>query len=201
MAVAQVDVYNMALSAIGITELVATPTEASLAAQVCTVWYEKVRDSVMKAAPWSSLFATARLALKSTRDNDQPWQPTDPTPGYLYAYALPSDFLHPRYLTTYERFDLVSMADGQRAIMTNQELALMNYTKQGTDPSTWDPGLLDAVVFGLSAHIVKPITGKTSDMSVYFNLASAKISGARQVDAMPVGQMVETTPGWIQARG
>lgn len=201
MAVAEVDIYNMALSAIGVTSTVAMTTENSLEARVCSTWYEQTRNSIMRAAPWSSLKAAARLALKATRDDDLSWEPTDPTPGFTYAYNLPSDMIHPRYLTSFAKFEIASTADGRRALMTDQDLAILIYNRLVTDPSVWDTGLVTCIVQALAARIVKPLTGNTTDLSPYVSLAQSELAGARQLDAPFEGtRMVEVLPEWLAAR-
>lgn len=201
-AVAEVDIYNMALSFIGVTTTVAATTEKSPEARTCSIWYERVRNAIQRAAPWSCLKATARLALKATRDPTLDWASTDPTPGYLYAYNLPSDMQIPRYMVDFSMFELSTMQDGSRCLMNSSANALLIYNRRVTDPSAWDEGLITAISAGLAAKIVKPITGKTSDLSGYLQLASQELIGARLLDAPYSGvPMQQPLPEWLQERG
>ena len=202
MATTLLTVWNQALSALGSTERVDDPAESTVAAQQCTIWYETVRDAIFKAAPWPELKAFSRLAVLATRENDEDWIATDPMPGYNYAFGLPSDMIRPRFISTYEKFEL-GLVGTTRALMGNSETPILCYTKRVTDPSQWDVDLLGAVAFGLAAHIAKPVTGSDSNLSNMFTLADEKIRSARANNANmeSTGQMNEPIPDWLAARG
>src|SRR5690606_39709181 len=91
MAQDLVTLYNLALSVAGITSGVDSPSEASPEAEQCRLWFEPVRNLILRAAFWPSVKGVKRLGLLATRDTDQDWTSSDPFPGWLYAYALPSD--------------------------------------------------------------------------------------------------------------
>lgn len=201
MAVDQTLIYNLALTAIGSTGSVDIYSEHSPEADICNLWYEQVRDQVQRAAPWSCLKGAFRLPLKSARDNDNPWQSNDPTPGWLYAHGLPSDFLWPRYLSDWTPFERATLTDWTQVIVSNNPNPLLIYTRRSTDPSQWDVDLQQAIAFGLGAHICKRVTGSTSGVQVAFSLANDKIMVARANDANIAGWQAESTPEWIQARG
>jgi hypothetical protein len=201
MALSSLDIANLGLSALGVEDSIASFSEASVEAAVCNRWYEPVRDLVFRAAPWDALEAHSRLATMSTRDDDEDWVLTDPTPGYLYAFSFPSDMIRPRYLTTYERFKLTTV-NGSRAIVTNIETPILCYSKKITDPSQWDIDLQHAVVYALAAHICKAVTGKDSDLQNMFSLAKDKIDSARMhSDNNSQDQPMQSVAPWISARG
>src|SRR5690606_12762983 len=100
------------------------------------------------------------LAL-STERGDAPWAANDPAPGWRYAYALPSDFLAPRYLSDYAQFDLGVNALDQRVLYTNSHQPILRYTKRQTQPGLWDVDLRSAIVFALAAHIAPKLTGSS----------------------------------------
>ena len=63
--------FNLALNAIGARNNVASPTENSREAQVCSLWYPVVMGQVLSAAPWPELTARCqapRLAAVSIAD-------------------------------------------------------------------------------------------------------------------------------------
>lgn len=200
MATDVVSIYNRALSALGTTSSVTTPTEVSREAEQCNLWYEKVRDTVFSAAPWSSLSAFKRLALLAERDPDLAWTSSDPDPRWLYAYGLPADFLRPRHLSTYTQFEL-SVVGTVRALVSNEPNSILAYTRRVENPELWGVELEDAVIFALAAHIAKPLTGKDSDLRNMFQLAQEKILVARTNDANMHNSSVEHIPDWIGARG
>jgi len=195
-------VWNQALSALGQTERVDSPTENGIAAQQCNIWYETVRDAIFKAAPWPELKAYFRLATLAVRDEDETWVAADPIPGYARAFTLPSDCIRPRYLSDYAKFEL-GLISGQRALMANGESPILCYTARVEDPSKWDVDLLAAVSFGLAAHISKAVTGNDSALNNMFTLANEKILSARVNNANmeSLGQVSESIPDWLGARG
>lgn len=88
---ADVDIANMALSHLSISRTIQSldPPDKSAEAQACAFWYPKMRDWLLKIAPWD--FAQACLALA----ND-----TTTFPGWKYAYQYPADCLQLAAVTT-----------------------------------------------------------------------------------------------------
>lgn len=199
-ATAEVDIYNMALSALGTTSSVATVDEDSREAEQCSIWYEPVRDQIFRAAPWPRLTGFKRLALSVERDQDEDWVATDPDPKWQFAYALPADYIRPRYLNTYVQFE-ESMVGDLPVLVTNAETPILTYTRKLTRVDLWDPDLTQAVAFGLAAHIAKALTGKDSDLRNMFELAQEKILNARVNAANSRNATNESVPDWIAARG
>lgn len=199
MATSEVEIYNLALSAVG-TGSVSATTEASREAEICRLWFGTVRDHVLRAAPWPSAKAHARLAVLAERDDTLAWVDGDPDPGFMYAYAAPSDMLTPRHLTDYSRFTL-SVHGDVKAIMTNTEDALLYYTRSQTNISLWDVQLQMAIVFALGAMIGMPLHGKPSRVKTAQDQANALILQAREGEANTDNNEIDTVPSWLVARG
>jgi hypothetical protein len=100
----EVQVYNLALNAVGERSNISSPTEQSRPAEVCRLWYSPVRDQILSAAPWPEATKIAYPALLATADDDDTWLETEPRTGYQYVYAMPSDALRPRYMSDFSRF-------------------------------------------------------------------------------------------------
>lgn len=200
----ELQIYNRALDAVGARSDVNSVNEESRRAEVCRLWFSPVRNLVLRAAPWSSARAHARLALLKERDDTLEWQPDDPAPGYRYAYAVPSDMIAPRYLTTFERFELGLYFNGVTdalAIMANVATPILTYTKLQATTGLWDDGLDSAVTFALAAHICMPLTGKTSRVDLLLQQANNRVIDARLQDANASDVQFDTVPDWISARG
>jgi hypothetical protein len=201
MALIDLDICNMALSALGIEDSLSSLSEVGVAAEQCNRWYGLTRDLVLRVAPWNSAKAYSRLALLSERDNSANWVATDPEPGYLYAYALPSDFIWPRYFSDYTRFTMGFVGDSP-ALMTNTESPILFYTKRQEQVQLWDVGLQHSVAYTLAARIAKRLTGKDSDLQNMFALANELVNTARAENAnAQMDQLQESIPDWISARG
>lgn len=90
VALADVDIENMALSHIGVSQTITGPTDQSAAAQVCGFWYPKMRNWLLQSAPWN--FAYTDTLLTADGPNT--------LPGWAYAYQYPNDCLQPIAVTT-----------------------------------------------------------------------------------------------------
>jgi hypothetical protein len=200
MAFNQLGIYNQALSAIGTRTLVSGLSENSREREVCDVWYETVRDSVLKSARWSGLRTVARLALLTERDQDEDWVATDPDPDWSYIYAAPSDLLQPWYLSNFDRFSM-TVRSGARAINVNVADPILLYTRRETDPGLWGVDVYQTVANSLGAAIAKPLTGKRSLANDLLQIANMQISQARESAANEDNIPVDAMPDWFIARG
>lgn len=196
----EVQVYNLALNAVGERSNISSPTEQSRPAEVCHLWYSAVRDQVLAAAPWPEATKIGYPALLATQDDDDAWLETEPRTGYSYVYAMPSDALRPRYMSDFSHF-LYTSYDGQRALHSNTENAILAYTSRLENIALWDPELQMAIVYGLAANIAMPLTGKPSRAKALAERANELITMARVSAANSNNEFYESVPDWIAARG
>jgi len=195
----EVQVYNMALNAIGARNNVSSPSEQSREAEVCRLWYSSVRDQVLAAASWPEATKFARLAVSTTQEI--PWSAGAPRPGYAYTYGLPTDNLHPQYLTTYEQF-IIARGDYNTTLLhTNTPNAILAYTYRNEVVSSWSAQLQMAIVYGLAAYICMPLSAKTQRTSAMLNQANKLILEARESSANWNDEVLDVLPEWIQGRG
>lgn len=195
----EVSIYNLALNAIGARANISAPSENSREAEVCRLWYPVIRDQVLSAAHWTSCKSFKRLALLS--EFEETWDDTDPEPGYTYAFGLPSDLLYPRYLTDFSRFSLSRQASSGRRLSTNSSTPILVYTSRNTGIASWESSLQMAVVYGLAANIVMPLSGKAQRANLMIQRANDLIANARELSANESEDPVQSLPDWIVARG
>lgn len=204
MAESEVEVFNKALSAATTRSFVSATTEESREAEVCRTWYPTVRDQVLRAAWWPSTKKWARLGLLAERNFSNDWVIDDPGPQWKFAYALPSDMIAPRHVSTYGRFttELYSPASGNEvvALMTDEEDVILQYSKRQTNTKIWDASLDMAITFGLAAFITAPLTGKLELAQDNERKANDLIFRARENIANAQVEAYETVPDWIAAR-
>lgn len=205
-------IFNLALNSIGSRSDVSSVDERSREAEVCRLWYPIARDTVLQAAFWPGTKAFARLSVLAER-TDVPWTLNDPEPGYRFAYAIPTDLIQPRYLTTMERFTTGLMPAGNpndlmpegtdqvRALFAQTEGAVLIYTKSQTVPILWDPQLALAIAFSLAAYISMPLHAKVARAKEAAQMANDKILQARISAANSEENQYESIPEWISARG
>lgn len=89
----------------------------------------------------------------------------------------------------------------QRIILTDQELALLSYIKQITDPNVMDPLFIEAWVKVLGAGLVMALSGDKSLANGLVSLANNDIMEARKVDGNEGLTINDVTPDWIRTRG
>jgi hypothetical protein len=200
MANALVSIYNLALSSIGTRGMLSLPTDARREAEICNLWYEPVRDQVLRAAPWSSCRKTAALALYAERDFAVDWTSGDPEPPWQYTYTLPTDFLYPRHLDDFGAF-IMGVEEETRVIYTNAEEPILTYTFRQTVPPAWDQDLYMAIVQGLAAHIAMPLMAKAGREVNALEKANMAILRAQVKAANENNVEYESVPDWLTARG
>jgi hypothetical protein len=196
----EVQVYNLALNAVGERSNISSPTEQSRPAEVCRLWYSPVRDQILSAAPWPEATKIAYPALLATADDDDTWLETEPRTGYQYVYAMPSDALRPRYMSDFSRF-LFTSFDGKRALHSNTPSAILAYTSRLENVALWDSGLQMAIVYGLAANICMPLCGKPARAKALADKANELVMSARVDAANSNNETYESIPDWITARG
>jgi len=218
MAQSQVALYNLAIAACGGDYTVSATSEESIPAETCELFYENVRQTVLRAAYWPCAKRHVRMTKAAARDaetgydsnTDADWQTSDPEPGYAYSYTLPNSMLRARYLSTFEVFSLGWEEEGDHAIIscnsggvTADDAPILCYTKDVTDVTTWEADLYQSVAYGLAAHIALPLTGKTTKADTLFTLANSFILMARANSANEMAHLrnVQQMPERLQARG
>lgn len=200
MVATKLDVFNMACHAVGTRDDIATINEVTREAEVCRLWYDKVRDQVLRAAYWSSAKSYKRLALAKERDPEVAWATDDPEPGFLYAYTAPEDMLAARFDSTYARFTVGNYNEAA-AVFSNTEDMILFYTMRQENVALWDAQLLMAVGYALAAHIAMPLHGKPARARQAAEQANGLIMEARVSNANLENNQLDTIPEWIAARG
>lgn len=161
-----VGIYNMALSRVGVSKVVGSPTEASAQRRACSRWYEHSRDFVLRDFPWN--FATRSIQLATS---------TETFLGYQYVYGYPADAVNvlgvadvnglrhsldyvlsfperiPFYPWRYA-WKVVSHSNGtSRLIVTDLPEAYAIYTQQHTDTESFPPDFVSCLAWKLAANI------------------------------------------------
>lgn len=199
MSYSQLQLFNLAVDAVGGTGTIATINEVSREAELCSRWFGPVRDKVLRAAHWHSAKKFARLSNIAERTSDT-WVPTNPTPPYLHGFATPSDMAHPRFLTNYARFDFSVFDENNHMLSTDTESPVLCYTAR-ISPQLMDDGLANALILALAAHICEPLNGATNKARMRLEEANAAIMAARDQNAEMSHQPAAHIPDFISARG
>lgn len=182
MARAKEDIYNVALAKIGSTPI-SDPDGSAKGAEYCTIFYDPIREEVLREHPWN--FATKRVALALAAD--------EPEFGYDFAYTLPNDCLFFRHLgeDDSDEDEYIWIVESGE-LLTDMEDAYGIYTRDVTDPNDFDSLFVGAFSTRLAAEVVaamKPQDGNKRKMlwEMYERiLASAKIANTKERRKKPV---------------
>jgi len=199
MITSELQIYNLAVDAVGGTGTIATVDEESREAELCRRWFAPTRDQVLAGAHWASAKRYKRLALLTERAGDT-WVSTDPSPGYGYAFSCPADLLAPRYLSDFSRFDFHRLDDTNTVISVATEDPILTYTSRIT-PVQMEHNLAMAIMAALAAFICSPLTGQTNKGRMLLQEANEAIMRARQETANYAQQPQAHIPDFIAARG
>lgn len=196
------DIYNLACSQVPTRASIQDIGEDSVEADACNLWYENSLRAVLRAAPWPFASGYASLAVVKTRDWDAAWEfATSPPPEWGYEYALPANCIRPRFLTSFERFDL-SARNNSHTLVTNGTPAILAYTKFEPNVSMWDDHFVLAVSKALAANITLKLSGKTNRARNNLEEANELIRQARASAAndADLGRY-DSAPSWFAVRG
>lgn len=195
-----VTICNMALGNIGITQTIENLDDNNERARVCKLYYEHVRDQLIRGMEpnWAQAF----VALAPVSG--------DAPPGWQYQYRYPTDCLYAKRVTDENGarqqvnypYQTDTVADpppipfeiradsgaSGRIIVTDQPDAYLWYTKRVTDTNDFDPEFTMAMAWSLAAAIAIP-------MKVNAQVAQFASNNARQmVGEAAVGSESEAQP-------
>jgi hypothetical protein len=174
------DLCNQALVRMGYAKgRVGNLYDGSQAAKKFLDVYAQTRDELLRSFDWG--FAQRNIALtllKSAPVNGYipptMWNPaTNPPLPWLFSYAYPGDCLKIRLVKATSLFvpnfdpqpNQPSMANDnsytppQRVILSNIPNAVMVYTGQITDPTTFDTGFVESLAAALGRHVTPALMG------------------------------------------
>lgn len=191
------NLFNQALTTVGHAADVTDPTAKSRSTDLLNLWYSVARRAVFTAAYWPSLRKTARLSLAATRDTGEAWVGTNPPPGYINAYAYPSDMLQPQFMEDYSPFKLGRLG-ASRVINTNTPNPILNYTVDEENLTLWEPDLYRAVIWSLAGCINMAKNGKMQLTEKLERQTLALISQANVIAANAEDEYFDSIPSfWV----
>lgn len=156
-----VQICNMALGNIGISQTIASLDEKSKEAATCKRYYEQARDELLRDLDWPFATRYVTLALVAEAPNSA-W-------GYSYRYpqdcekvrrVLPTDI----YITDQsysDPFVIASDAAG-KLVYTNTNVAQAEVTARITDPTLFDSKFVTALSWLIGAKIAPSLSGNNA---------------------------------------
>lgn len=184
-----VSICNLALMRLGHNPI-ASLSEDSKAGIACNANYEPVRDALIESHPWNFAIKRDELAQDATA----------PEFEFAYRYTLPADFL--RLIRTEDEsgsiFTENRIENGY--LLTDAGSVKIEYVAKITDPNTFTPLFVDVLAAHLSAALCMWLNDNQSAAQKLEEVAAAKLSLARSVDAMQGTPRDFITDEWIVAR-
>lgn len=154
-----IEICNLALSRVAVTQAIASFTERSKEAEQCRVLYPHLREVVLQEFPWP--FAESIVALASLGS---------PAPGWAFRYRYPADCLKIRNIVQ-PGFRRALSSDmeipyqigydaGGRVIHTDQPEAVCRFTFKVEDSTFFDALFVEALAWRLAMDLALPLTSK-----------------------------------------
>ncbi len=169
----EVEIYNLALSHIGITVPVASPTEKSNEAKQCRLHFAHAVRALQNF-PYDFLKSTRSLAMIGHGENGD------------HIYDLPRDMI--RLIKLASTIDDDSLPVHDYALRGGQlhckiSPAYLTYTKPVLDSSLFPPSFIDALSWELAARICFPLTKDQKLRQETFQIAQMRQPKAEEINA------------------
>jgi hypothetical protein len=166
------DVINLALARVGYRMRIGSLYDGSEASKIGLTLYAQTRDEVLRESDWGFAQRTVTLTLLKTAPTGGYVPPTVWTSSYpplpwIYEYAYPADcikiralknapILIPNFDPRPKVFNIAndsSLSPAAKVILTNVTDAIAVYTGRVTDPATWEPLFVEALVASLARRL------------------------------------------------
>lgn len=199
MAVTKVQICNMALTHIGIKQLITAIDDDNEEANMCELYYDTALENALHEADWG--FARRRVTLNlQTGDAPEPWQ---------YQYVYPTDCIRPLRIWDKRKsrlpedeinFTRETNDSDVALIYTDMEDAVLIYTYNETDPTKFSPPFVRYLSYVLAGLIAMPLTGSEEMQEKMEQRAMHELSKAFAKDANSEQEPFEEEASWMQAR-
>lgn len=191
MAYPQVeDLVNMSLNQIGYTRPIQDIYEGSAAARVALTYYSQTRRETLQMADWPFAFREVALAAAAGTTPPSPW---------TYEYAFPTDCMRMRYVRPgpltggtrnnnptpllFKEYNDQTQSPPIRAILSDQNPAVLVYNGDITDPTTWPPEFIKTFVAALAEKLSFGLFKSAEIIKGRVELAAAATAEGTSVDS------------------
>ena len=224
-----VDICNRALGEIGARTNVNAFTDPTPAAQACQLYYDSMRQMLLRTAPWN--FARKQVNLSLLKDATSG---TCPFP-WMFEYLYPSDCLKFRYMLQMPngwpftagattppqtgdtplfpyyatsrrgRFLVSTDVDSnnipRKVLLTNLPSPIGVYSFDCTDVNMFDSSFSEALVAVLAEKFVMPLTGNAGMKGTFIQIAKDRVIEARAADGNEDLPTTDINVDWLDVRG
>lgn len=200
MAVSKTQIANLALSHLDSEDVIENvDTEQSNEAKTARVWYDPARRQAL--TEYDFHFARKRLALASHNE--------DPPADWTFRYQYPADCVQERFIENPLGRNkppipmLVEQAgDGTLSIVTDQDGAVLVYTRNQEDVTFFTPYFDLALSYLLAHYMSGKIAGKAAYKERTINAYNVAAATGASIQANASAKAMEAPPlaSWHQER-
>ena len=188
MARTDVNIVNIALARLGITDVITTLTETTNDQAIqANLIYAETRDALMREFPWR--FATKHVSLNETlydieqTEFDHHYDYPDDCLRVLRVYDVTTERSTITPKTQYEVYSVGTATDDSvRVIATNLERASADYIARITDPDFFDSTFVDCLAWRLAAELAVPLTRGFDKRDELYKIYISTLEAARAID-------------------
>ncbi|MBE7713707.1 MAG: hypothetical protein E7Z87_08180 [Cyanobacteria bacterium SIG26] len=184
MSFSRTNIYNIALSNLGVSTPISNYNEKSPYAVIINNYYELARDTVLEAHEWSFANAYKELALSQFKS---------PDPNFSYAFAYPNDCIAPRaVIDPADRKEkkcipAIDETTGEKIILTNCNPCILRYTKTVLKEPFFSAAFVNALGHYLAYMSAQSILGsgnkKNTELQDYqIAIRQAIVTDARKTE-------------------
>jgi hypothetical protein len=188
-----VQICNIALGRVGCQQFINSLDDPTTEAAICKKIYGFTLERVLQDFPWQ--FATRYVDLQDVGSPVSPW-------GYRYRY--PNDCLQARRIVPpgcgYTQVPFCVIADSEsngKAILCDQEAAVLEYTAHITLTGLFSPAFSNALAWAIAAEIATPLSAdpkyaQVANQTYVHTLAEAGALsfGESQQAPLPDGELI-----------
>jgi len=141
-------------------------------AKLCRVQFERIRDAVLRSAPWS--FARKRVVLTQTTEV--------PLFGDSYVFQLPADCV--KFVRMYDHNCKWTIEEDK--LLTTAETVEGWYISNDVEPAKYDANFSEALAYSLAADLCFAITQSNTLRAELLNGAKMFMDEARSYNSQEV---------------
>ncbi len=190
MGASIIEICNLALLRLGGDEIQSL-NEKSKEANYCRRFYDRCRRATLRKHPWG--FATKLTNTLTPLATAHP--------DYQFAYALPADLIRVSRVTAAGSVEEIPYAvRGEKVLVTDQELPLLEYISDMSDPNFFDEQFIEVMTHLLASEIAVPLTGKPSLQKTEYQMFQLTLASAVNTDAAESNLDLNLNNSIVEAR-
>lgn len=165
MAATDVEIANLALDNLGVTQKLDALTDTTKEGQAANRWYTQSRDMTLLELPWRFAKRYSTALTEITNESNTEWD---------RIYTLPADLLAMRRIVSGNRiegyddkipYDLMLNAAGTTVVLVTDFYDTDNgtkveYTARISDPTKFPAHFVEALAWKLAASLIMPLALK-----------------------------------------